>query len=100
GGGLFTPSTIKGIDLAAGGGKVRLVFNSGNRGGNYVHMDGSSITGSGDLTIDTAGGSATARFITVGSAPYTGNTIVAANSELQTNYTVTGIDGTPFGVGA
>ena len=85
--------------MNAGGGKVQLVFNSGDRDGNYVHINGSSLTGSGGLTVDTRGGTATSRFIVIGSARYTGPTVAAASSELQTNYYDTVNDGTPFGAG-
>lgn len=98
GGSNNAPATIKGLNLAAGGGKVQMVYAGGNRGGNYIHINGSKISGSGGLTVDTFAGGATSRFIIVGSAPYTGPTVVAANSELQTNYDVAG-DGTPFGAG-
>ncbi|HOD81966.1 MAG: Autotransporter-associated beta strand repeat protein [Planctomycetes bacterium ADurb.Bin126] len=99
GGASNTPSTLRPISLAAGGvGEVQLVFNSGDRNGNYVHINGDRVTGDGGLTVDTRGGSASARFIVVGSAAYTGPTVVAANSELQTNYGGATV-GTPFGAG-
>ena len=47
------------------------------------------------MTVETGG----ARFLIVGSAGFTGPTMVAANSELQANYYDTGVDGTPFGSG-
>ncbi len=99
GGSNNVPATIKPLSLAAGGGKVEMVYSAGNRGGNFIHINGDRITGSGGLTVDTFAGGATSRFIVVGSAPYTGPTVVAAGSELQTNYDVAG-DGTPFGSGA
>ena len=46
---------------------MQQVFNSGDRGGNYVHINGSSLSGSGGLTVDTMGGTATSRFIVIGS---------------------------------
>ena len=76
----------KGLNLNAGGGQVQQVFNGGDRGGNYVHINGSSITGSGGLTVDTKGGSATSRFIVIGSARTPGRPWWPPNSELQTNY--------------
>ena len=98
GGSNNQPAAIKPLILAAGGGKVEMVYATGNRGGNYIHINGDRITGNGGLTVDTFAGGATSRFIVVGSAPYTGPTVVAAGSELQTNYDVAG-DGTPFGAG-
>ncbi len=99
GGSNNVPTTIKLLSLAAGGGKVEMVYVAGNRGSNYIHINGDRITGSGGLTVDTFAGGATSRFIVIGSAPYTGPTVVAAGSEIQTNYLDTVNDGTPFGAG-
>ena len=99
GGSNFAPATIRALNLAAGGGKVQMVYTGGDRNANYVHINGNRITGSGGVTVDTFAGGATSRFIVIGSAAYTGATVVAANSELQTNYNDTVNDGTPFGAG-
>lgn len=93
------PSVIRALALAAGGGRVQMVYTGGDRNANYVHIDGSRITGSGGLTVDTFAGGATSRFIVIGNAAYTGPTIVAPNGELQANYNDTLNDGTPFGAG-
>ncbi|MEO8354087.1 MAG: hypothetical protein ABI680_20355 [Chthoniobacteraceae bacterium] len=41
-----------------GGGKVEMVYTAGDRGGNYIHINGSRITGSGGLTVNTFAGGA------------------------------------------
>lgn len=99
GGSNNAPATIKPLSLAPGGGKVEMVYNFGDRNGNYIHINGDRITGSGGLTVDTLAGGADSRFIIIGSAPYTGPTSVAPGGELQTNYSTIGVDGTPFGAG-
>ena len=86
------PSTVRGINLAAGGGVIRM--GGSGRDGGYVHINGSSITGSGPLTIDSPG---MTRFLIVGSGSFTGPVTVQAG-ELQANVT-SGATFTPFGVG-
>lgn len=96
GGPVLPPNALRGLELAAEGmGKVRLQTTVSGRNLGFVHLDGSRITGSGGLVVETANAN---RFIVVGSAGYTGPTVVAANSELQCNYDVEGVDGTPFGI--
>lgn len=94
-----SPSTIKGLNLTGSGGRVEMVYTAGNRNANYVHINGDRISGSGGLTVDTFAGGATSRFIIIGNAAFTGPTVVAANGELQTNYSDTVNVGTPFGAG-
>jgi len=99
GGAMLPNSSLKAINIANGGGKIQLTMG-GNRNTSYVHLDGTSLTGAGDLVVDTSnGGVQTSRFILVGASPFTGDITVNANSELQTNSIFTG-DIASFGVGS
>ena len=73
------PATPRGIELAAGGGVIQLTGVGRNSG--RVHISGSSISGSGPLTIDNPNG---ARFLIVGSSTFSGPVTVQAG-ELQLN---------------
>jgi autotransporter-associated beta strand protein len=88
----------RGLELAAGGtGMVHLAPATGNRNTNYIHIDGSNITGGGAFIVDTSYGTTqTSRFIIVGSTGITGPVTVNPYSELQSNLAN---DGTPFGTG-
>ncbi len=94
------PSTLRGLDIAAGGGKVQLSFVGGTFSSNYVHLNGSSLTGAGPLTVDTSnGGTTTSRFILVGASTFSGSITLNANTRLQSNSAVSG-DTAAFGVGS
>lgn len=97
GGPVWATDNARGITLAAGGGTIDIATTTSGRNEGFVHLYGSTINGDGGLTVQTENGN---RFIIVGSASYKGTTTVAANSELQCNYTVAGVDGTPFGAGS
>jgi len=74
-----TPSLVRGIELAAGGGVISMGGTWRDDG--YVHISGTSISGTGPLTIDSPGGT---RFIVVGSSTFSGPVTVQAG-ELQVN---------------
>jgi fibronectin-binding autotransporter adhesin len=97
GGPIYPTDNLKGITLAAGGGKIDLATTITDRNLGFAHIYGNTISGNGGLTVQTENGN---RFIIVGSSSYTGTTVIAANSELQCNYTDTAAIGTPFGAGA
>ena len=79
GGSIDPPAAPRGIELAAGGGVIQL--GGGSRDTGRVHISGSSISGSGPLTINSPGMS---RFLIVGSSTFSGPVTVQAG-ELQIN---------------
>ena len=79
GGNSNAPTTLRGIDLAAGGGAIQMAGTGRDSG--YVHIAGSRISGSGQLTINNPG---MARLLIVGSSTFSGPVTVQAG-ELQIN---------------
>jgi autotransporter-associated beta strand protein len=95
GGNSNAPTTLRGIDLAAGGGVIQM--GGTGRDGGYVHIEGSRITGSGQLTINSPG--MTRFLVTGGSSGFSGPVRVQAG-ELQGNVTFSSGTYTPFGTGS
>ena len=91
----FAPTTLRGIDLAAGGGVIQLTGTARDDG--YVHIAGSRISGSGQLTINSPG--MTRFLLTGGSSGFSGPVRVQAG-ELQGNVTFSSGTYTPFGTGS
>ncbi|NQW47685.1 MAG: autotransporter-associated beta strand repeat-containing protein, partial [Planctomycetes bacterium] len=92
GGNSIPNALLRGIELAAGGGVIQM--GGTGRDDGYVHLNGSSISGSGPLTINSPG---MTRFIIVGSSTFSGPVAVQAG-ELQGSVLGSGTF-TPFGVG-
>ncbi|MFM8495357.1 MAG: beta strand repeat-containing protein [Planctomycetia bacterium] len=82
----------KGLTIGAGGGSVAITASGGR--GSFVHVTGSTITGNGTFSVSAP----QARFIVIGSAQYTGPTVVQ-QGELQGNVQLVS-EATPFGAGA
>jgi fibronectin-binding autotransporter adhesin len=101
-GGLIWPgSAISNVTLATGGsGQISLKMGAGDH---FVHIDGSTLHGSGTLVVDTAYNDVFAnRFIVVSTTATpdsSGPITIMPNSQLQTNF-VANTEGTPFGVGS
>jgi autotransporter-associated beta strand protein len=90
-------TNIRGFEVAAGGGTLRL----GGGVGASVNIQGSSITGSGPVTydFDPFGTGASRRIWIVGNSTFSGP-VTVATGQLQTNLQFSSGTYTPFGTGA
>jgi autotransporter-associated beta strand protein len=90
-------TNIRGFEVAAGGGTLRL----GGGVGASVNIQGSSITGSGPVTydFDPFGTDASRRIWIVGNSTFSGP-VTVATGQLQTNLRFSSGTYTPFGTGA